>query len=59
MSKRYSGKSFKPLLTLFLGILFIIPTFTAKSKEITETKTVVETVKELGTFEKPLRTGNN
>ena len=48
-------KSFKTLFTLFLGILFIIPTFTAKSKEITETKTVVETVKELGSFKKPTR----
>ena len=53
------NKSFKTLFTLFLGILFIIPTFTAKSKEITETKTVVETVKELGSFKKPKRYPKN
>ena len=53
------NQSFKTLLTLFLGILFIIPTFTAKSKEITETKTVVETVKELGSFNKPKRYPKN
>ena len=48
-------KLFKTLFTLLLGILFFIPTFTANSEEFSESKTVVEHVKELGTFEKPTK----
>ena len=48
-------KPFKTLFTLFLGILFFIPTHAANSEKLSETKTVLEHVEELGTFEKPTR----
>jgi len=47
------NKSFKLLFTLSLGILFFVHSFAVNSKEFKEPITIVEHVKELGTFEKP------
>jgi len=47
------NKSFKTLFTLFLGILLVIPTFTANSKTIKENekeKISIEDLEELGVF---------
>ena len=47
------NKSFKTLLTLFLGILFVIPTFTANSeifKKKEKEKVSIEDLEELGVY---------